>query len=280
MTRRDFLMSSAAVAASVSSLRSQPSYPPEKLARIGILSLNFDSILKSPSHPDDPKRTLDFMDFPDMIAERYGVHWVEPYHSHFLSTEPDYFKEFLGRVKKAKSRVSQINLEFGQLNISQANPLRRLELIELSKRWVDHAATFGCPRVMVNPGNLAPPVRATATEALKAINGYAGTRKVRITFEPQHANWPAALEIIKAAGIWANPDCKEFVDDADRSKGLHLMYLMTAGNCHMTTGADIAGSVKIAKEVGFKGQYTIECRHRGDPYEEVKTNIDIVLANM
>jgi sugar phosphate isomerase/epimerase len=252
-----------------------------KLTRIGVMSLDFEtSILKIPDQPDDPKRTLDLMDFPDMVAERYGVHNVEMQQEHFFSTEPAYIREFLGRVKKAKSRVSQINLEFGQLNISAANPLRRLELIELSKRWVDHAVTLGCPRVMVNPGTLAPPVRPTAIEALKAINGYAKTKKVFITFEPQHANWEAALDIIKAAGIWANPDCKEFRDDEDRSKGLHLMYLMTAGNSHCTTGANIAGSVKIAKEVGYKGLYTIECRHHGDPYEEVKTNIDIVLANM
>ena len=79
MTRRDFVMASAVAAGSITRLRSQQSYPPEKLARIAILSLNFSSIMKTPAHPDDPKRTLDFMDFPDMIAERYGVHWVEPF---------------------------------------------------------------------------------------------------------------------------------------------------------------------------------------------------------
>jgi len=279
MKRREFLMSAAAFAAARGMWGQSPNAA--KLSRIGVMSLDFErSILKGPTHPDDPKRTLDLMDFPDMVAERFGVHNVEIQHEHFFSTEPAYLQQFLGRVKKAKSRVSQINLEFGPLNISTKDPILRLETIDLTKRWVDLAVTLGCPRVMVNPGTMAPAVRATATETLKAINAYAKTKKVFITFEPQHATWEAALDVIKAAGIWANPDSKEFRDDEDRAKGLRLMFRMTAGNGHFTTGADIAGSVKIAKEVGYKGLYTIECRGRGDPYEEVQTNIDIVLANM
>jgi hypothetical protein len=280
MKRREFLVGSVAAAAASGVMRGQ-SPNAAKLSRIGVMSLDFErTILKDPAHPDDPKRTLDIMDFPDVIAERFGVHNVEIQHEHFFSTEPAYFQQFLGRVKKAKSRVSQINVEFGPLNISTADPLLRLETIDLTKRWVDHAVTLGCPRIMVNHGTLAPPVRATAIEALRAINAYAKTKKVFITFEPPRAIWPAALDVIKAAGIWANPDCKEFQDDEDRAKGLRLMYLMTAGNSHLTTGASIALAVKIAKELGYKGLYTMESRGRGDPYAEVQTNIDIALANM
>ena len=53
-----------------------------------------------------------------MIAERYGVHRVELQHSHFASTEPSYLEEYRGRLKKAKSQMNQINVEFGPLNIS------------------------------------------------------------------------------------------------------------------------------------------------------------------
>ena len=44
-----------------------------KLDRVAIMSLCFNPVIKSAAHPDDPKRTLDILDLPDMIADRYGV---------------------------------------------------------------------------------------------------------------------------------------------------------------------------------------------------------------
>src|SRR3954452_556585 len=116
MRRRDFLRTSAlaAGAARIGFAQSRE----QKLERVAIMSLCFSSILKTPAAPDDKNRTLDVMDLPQMIVERYGVHYVEMQHSHFLSTEPAYLREFRDRVKKAKAQVNQINVEFGPLNIS------------------------------------------------------------------------------------------------------------------------------------------------------------------
>jgi hypothetical protein len=52
------------------------------------------------------------------------------------------------------------------------------------------------------------------------------------------------------------------------------------GNSHITTGWNIADSVKLAKELGYKGLFTVEGRRREDPFAEVKANIDVALANM
>src|SRR4051812_11266878 len=153
MRRRDFLMSSAAAAmggAFTARGDDWKSYDKDKLARIAILSLNFDSIMKTSKSPDDPKRTLDFLDFPDMVAERFGVHWVEPYHSHFQSTESAYFSEFKNRLKKANSRINQISVGGLSLNMSAPDPVARLEAVDLTKRWIDHCAELGCPRIQVN----------------------------------------------------------------------------------------------------------------------------------
>ncbi len=57
------------------------------------MTLCFNSVIKSAAHPNDPARTLDILDVPQMIADRYGVHWVELWHSHLPSTEPAYLKE-------------------------------------------------------------------------------------------------------------------------------------------------------------------------------------------
>jgi hypothetical protein len=83
-----------------------------KLDRIAVMSRCFRTVLKSAGEPDDPKRTLDILDFPGMVAERYGVHHVEFQHTEFPSTEPEYLEEFRSRLQKAKSQMVQINLEF------------------------------------------------------------------------------------------------------------------------------------------------------------------------
>jgi len=277
--RREFLMGSA-VAAAARGMWGQ-SRDAAKLSRIGIMSLCFGAILKSPANPDDPKRTLDFMDLPDMYAERFGVHNVELQHSHLLSTEAAYFQQFLGRLKKAKSRVSQINLEFGGRNVSVKELARRLETIDLTKRWIDHAVTLGCPRVMVNQGTLEPEVRPTAIEALKTINAYAKAKKVFVSFEVRGEMWEAQLDVIKAAGIFPHFDSAgSRGNDEVRVKAMRLIFPNTTGNCHVTTGTNIADSVRVAKELGYKGLYTIEGRRKDDPYAEVQANIDAVLANM
>ena len=121
--RRDFLISSAMVAGVLrAQAPKQVRFDQAKLDRIGVMTLSFNSVLKSARHPDDPKRTLDIMDSPRMIADRFGVHHMEFQHSHFASTEPSYLKELRGRLTEAKSHMNQICLEFGILNIS--SPIR------------------------------------------------------------------------------------------------------------------------------------------------------------
>jgi hypothetical protein len=230
---------------------------PARLSRIGVMSLDFENILKDPANPSDPKRTLDIMDFPDMLAQRFGVHNVEMQHEHFLSTEPAYFQQFLGRVKKAKSVVSQINLEFEDVNVSAKEPVRRLECIDLTKQWIDHAVTLGCPRVMVNQGTLDPAVRPAAIETLKTINAYARTKNVFITFEVRGENWAVELDVIKASGILPHADCGWYPSDEARVKALRQIYPHTAGNSHVLTGSKIADSVKLARGSSQSKTYTV-----------------------
>ena len=84
------------------------------------MTYSFSRILKLPGRPASPNATLDFDDLPQMFADRYKVHNLEIQHGHFLSTEPSYFKDFLARLAKTKSRVTNINLELGTMNISVA----------------------------------------------------------------------------------------------------------------------------------------------------------------
>jgi len=320
MKRREFLIGSAIAAGSGRMWGQRPDQA--KLDRIAIMSLCFNPIIKSAAHPDDPKRTLEIMDLPDMIAERYGVHHVEMQHSHFVSTEAGYMEEFRSRMKKAKSQMNQINVEFGTLNISATDPVVRLETIDLTKKWVDHAVILGCPRIMVNQGTLAPDVRQAAIDTLKTINAYAKSKKVFITMEnrggggggrgrggaaaagatptgapptdaaapaapprPPSPTWEVVVEVIKASGIYANPDVGNFPDEEARAAGLRAMYPLSSGSSHCHYNPERyneANAIKISKEVGYKGLYSIEASANNgpDPYVAVQTILDELLKDI
>jgi sugar phosphate isomerase/epimerase len=154
-----------------------------KLRRVAIMSLCFNGMLKTPSQPDSPTRTLDVMDLGQMLAERYGVHNVEMQHSHFPSTEPAYLKEFRDRLAKTKSQVTNINLEFGPQNISAADPPLRQQAIDRTKEWIDHAVALGCPRIMVNQGAPTQENKDIAIAALKAMGNYGKSRNIMVAME-------------------------------------------------------------------------------------------------
>ena len=313
--RRHFLMGAAAAAIAGSS-RAWGQADQAKRDRISVMSLDFNPILKSAAHPDDSKRTLDILDYADMIAEHYGVHHVELQHSHFASTETPYLQEFRERLKKAKSQMNQINVEFGTLNISAPDPVVRLETIDLTRKWIDHAVTLGCPRVMINQGTLAPEVRQGAIETLKTINQYGKTKKVFLTMEnrgggggggrrgggaqppvpadaargnvpprPPSPPWETVVEVIKAAGIYANPDVGNFPDEEARHAGLRVMYPLSSGSshCHYNPERyDEAAAIRISKEVGYKGLYSIEAgvNNGPDPYVAVQTILDELMRDI
>lgn len=257
------------------------------------MTLAFNSVLKSPDHTDDPNRTLDILDAPEMIADRYGVHHVEVQHTHFPSTETSYLKEFRARLNKAKSQMNQVCLEFGNLNISSPDSVLRQETIDLTNKWIDHAVELGCPRVMVNQGSLAPEVRQSAIATLKAIGEYGKSRKVFVTMENRGAGgpnattagWEVVVEVIKAAGIHANPDTGNFPDEEARAAGLRALYPLSSGSSHVHYDPERFNEVKaiaVSKEVGYQGLYSIEASKKNspDPYAAVRMIMDELLKDI
>jgi sugar phosphate isomerase/epimerase len=176
-----------------------------------------------------------------------------------------------------------------------------VETIDLTKRWIDHAVTLGCPRVMVNQGTLAPEVRQTAIDTLKKINAYAKTRKVWVTMENRDdppgeggrapagaapADWHDEYEVIKAAGIWANPDPGGFPDEQARWAGLRALYPLSSGSSHLQYNPkrwNEAKVIQISKEAGYKGLFSIEAvpeANGRDPYKAVQSILDEYLRDI
>ena len=200
MRRRDFLISAASVAAAAATSRSVWAQAPKgakqsTLDRIAIMTLNFQSILKVPDVEDNPNRTLELFDIAQMIADQYGVHKVEFQHYHIPSTEPSYLKDLRSHIEKSRSRMTQINLEFSGLNMSAPRLRDRLQAIDLTKAWVDHAVLLGAQRVMINQGaqggtaNVMPnhENKVYGIPALKTMADYGKSKGIIVSMETRGA---------------------------------------------------------------------------------------------
>jgi sugar phosphate isomerase/epimerase len=157
---------------------------------------------------------------------------------------------------------------------------------------------------MVNQGTLAPEVRQQAIDALRKINAYAKQKNVFVTMEnrgygapgnrtvattapapPTPPSWDVVVEVIRAAGIRANPDVGNFPDEETRAQGLRAMYPLSSGSshCHYNPERyDEARALRIAKEVGYRGLFSIEAASNNgpDPYAAVQTILDELLKDI
>jgi hypothetical protein len=312
MKRREFLISAAA-AAGVASRRPLGAQAPRPstLTRVAIMTLNFHALLKLPDQPSSPERNLDVFDLPEMYADTYGVHNLEWQHYHLPSTEPSYYTEVRARVDRAKSHVSQVVVEFGGLNISAPphNFLPRIQAVDLTKVWIDRCVVLGCPRIMVNQGQLTDENKHIAVETLKAMVAYGQSRGVKITLEtrggggargatppagaaagsaaapaapvttPAAPAWILLNEVIRGGGAYSNIDLGGV--GAPNQEALHTalstLLEVHGGSMHIKQSQnwDLAMALQFIKARGYDGLYSIEARG----HDLTRHIYDAILAN-
>jgi len=302
MKRREFLVGAAAAFSLAHGRRGlAQARDAAKLNRVAIMSLCFNSILKTPG-ADAAGRTLEIMDLGQMLADKYGVHNVEMQHAHFPSTDAKSLKDFRDRLAASKSRVTNINLEFGPVNISADDSGMRQQAVQRTQQWIDYAAALGCPRIMVNQGQPNEVNKPLAIAALKAMSEYGKSKKVMVAMEnrggggggrpgapapppPNPAAWVLLVEIMKGAGAYANCDLGNFPDQATQHAGIRGMLPLTDGNCHVKLNPqryDLPAALKLVKELKYTGLYSIEAGGNmgPDPHQNVQAIYDVLLANI
>jgi hypothetical protein len=317
MERREFLVTAAAGAAAVWGLspraRARARQRPDaaKLERIAIMTLNFDSMLKVPDREPGPDRTLELEQIGEMLADTYGVHKIEFQHYHLPSLEPSYLKDLRSRLAKSKSEATQINLEFGDLNMSAPTQRNRLLAIDLTKMFVDHAVDLGAKRVMINQGQPTHVNKTVGIPVLKTMADYGKSRNIIVSVETRggggggrrgrgavantpapapppgtpttsRERWELLAEIIKAAGAYSNVDVGGA--GAPNQQELHdcirAMMPFTAGSMHTRVNQnwDLATCIRfMERELGWKGLYTIET---GQGHKGTKEIYDVVVATL
>ena len=223
-----------------------------------------------------------------MLADHFGIHNVEVQQIHFLSMEPSYYRKFLERVKKAKSRMIDMPLELdpsgyqGLISPCSTEPAIRAQAVERIKQWIDRAAIIQCPSVMMHQGMQLPDDLGPAIAAVKELADYGRAKKVAVIMENRGRTPPEKLvELMKASGARANPDIGNFPDEETRERGLRLLYPLsvTVSHVKMNGRFDFARAIRISKEMNFKGVYSLETGGP-DPYAAAQTVLDELLKNM
>ena len=274
---------------------------PEKLRRIGIMTLNYSSVLKLPWSDPSPARTLAVLDAPRFFVEHYGVTHLEFQHSHLAQgtsdPNPAFFREMNARLDAAGVRADQINLEIGQ--ISQLDTVEKRDTwLARAKKWADAAPILGATRLLINQTGLSDENEADAIAAWKAFQDYAGPKGITISAEcrpfsstsygppadyPDRARviWGLLQECAQAAGGSTTLDfgrTGRFLSQQELHDAIRGTLGTNSGNLHakMTPHWDLGTAIRFTESLGYQGLYTIEVPE--DP--AVRMIYNTVLANL
>ena len=295
MNRRNFL-ACAATAWPLMVRRANAQSTPDsaKLERVSIMTYNYRATLKLPGQVASPNRTLAVFDIPQMYVDTWGVHNIEFQHNHFESTETSYLTEIRTRIAATKSRMTQINLEFDQANISAADPAMRKQAIDLTVKWVDYATVLECPRVMINQGTLTAATMTNAAEALDQMTTYAKSKNIKVSMETRGTprpvgadgqpgpvlGWELVKQLAQSSGAYSNVDIGNLrsPDQASLHEAIKGLLPSNSGNMHIKTSPnwDLATAIRFTNsDLGYKGLYSLEV----DP-SQIRTVMDTILASI
>jgi sugar phosphate isomerase/epimerase len=292
MNRRKFLKNSAraVVAAQVSKIgmpQTSTARDDQKRTRICISTWSFHNLFPQTRDAKAPPLTgkpLDVLDFPEMIADRYGLHNLEVVAPHFASTEPSYMRDFKNRLERAHSRLINIPVDIDELWDQPAlsgTDQQRERAISLYSPWIDIAHDLAARSVRCDPGKVNSADPSPTIESYKSLVSHGRSKDIRIIVENHGgvvSERPAMLvKILEALGAGALPDFGNWPNEQIRERLLRLMFPLAKTVCHAKLkqgGLDFARCVQISKDAHFEGVYSIEAGGKGDPYQEVQQVID------
>ena len=132
---------------------------------------------------DRSKKLIDARDFAAMVAERFGIHNINPLTSHFRSTEPAYLDELRASTSKAGSHI--VDLGHGGRPFYHPDAAKRQEAIAFGKKGVDIAVAIGSPSMRQHV--TGPPVGKAdlnlAAETLGEVAAYGEKHNIVVNLE-------------------------------------------------------------------------------------------------
>lgn len=276
--------------------------PAAKLARISLMTLNFNAVLKLPwtANPR-PTQTIDLMDLPQYYMDQYGVPNME-FQTDHLAQDPEralpdaaVFKEMRAKLDAAKVSAAQINLEIGGMGNLEGEA--REAWLTRAKAWADLSPVLGVTRLMVIQDGLSEETKANCIAAWKSLADYARPKGIRISAEtrgggggrrgggapaasPARPAWMLLEEVIEASGGYSNVDLGGAA--ATNQQQLHDcikgMFARSSGNMHIKSSPlwDIGQAIRYSESLGYTGLYSIEV----NPEPAIRIVYNTILANL
>jgi sugar phosphate isomerase/epimerase len=244
------------------------------------------------------RKLVPLLEFPKMVADRFGVHGIEPLDEHFLSTDAGYLNQFLEALHASGSRV--VNIPVGRMGGSfyDLDEDRRAKAIGTSKQWIDIAVKLGSPSVRVHVAEAKnPPDVATAAASLREVASYGESRNVVVHLENDDPKSEEAfflvdvMNAVKSPWLRALPDfCNSMLLERGEDynyRAVAAMFQHAYGICHVKDSeqdgkkmfhVDLSRTLEIATAAGYRGYFSMEYDAEGDPFAPTEKLVARVLA--
>jgi sugar phosphate isomerase/epimerase len=272
ITRKNFLYRASGLAIAVYTGPSFLSrFSTDKMARLALGTVTFRYRFKQtkPREIETLKNELTLLDVPAWYRERFKITNLEFWSNHFESLESAYILQLKERVKKAKSRVINVQVD-SNYNLASTNEEERQKSLKHVKEWVDAVALLGSECVRINPGRANGSVDKSI-ESMKELYPYVKSKKLVLLTENHFGiemNPDVQLRINKEAGpdIHTLPDFGNYPVETmfeSLAKVLPHAYLVSAkaisfNNNYEHTSYDFDKCIKMSEKAGFKGIYSVE----------------------
>ena len=297
ITRRTFIASCAALAAAP---QARPAaapdihFPAAPRDRLAVASYPFRNFMDRPGHAD-----LKLTELAAMVAEKFGIHNIEPLSEHFPSTEPAYLDELRRAVEQAHAHIVNIPTSVGA-SLYDTDPARRDKAIAGSRKWVDVAVAVGSPsiRVHIQGARGAAPDVGRASESLRQVAEYGAAKNVMINLENDDLVTEDAFFLVKVIDAVASPWLRGLPDfgnsmmkgDEDFNyRAVEAMFRHAYNISHVKDSevdngkifrVSMAKTFDIAKAAGYRGYFSMEFEGQGEPYEGTRKLIEESLRDL
>lgn len=299
--RRDFLRLFSGMTLTIPVLAATRRQTREaKMSRIACNSWPFRGYFDTPEmhHYRNPRfPLLQQAQFPEFLADTFGIHAVEFLPQHFAETSAAYVAEVKRGVEKAHSTV--VNLMGVEIPGGLYNPhLDQEKAMAAARTWIDIAVALGSPSATFPLGGKPPFDTRVAAGNLRPIVAYARKRNIRVLFHNDDIRRETAAQILEVMGYLHHAGvgtCPDFGNFAPRSAAYALETLrqlmpFASNICHAKDGIandgvhfaadDFPASMAVTRQDHFRGHYSLEFEGLGDPIPGVRTLLEKTLAGM
>src|SRR3954463_8484084 len=189
------------------------------------------------------------LDFPELVADHYGVHNLEIVAPHFGGAPP---RELQARLDRAHARIVNIPVDLPELwetpSLSSPEPAVSARAVSLYSGWIDRAQDLGVHSVRCDPGLLNLNDLAPTIASYRKLVEYGRPRGVEVIVENHGtaSQFPEQLtEILRQSGAGSLPDFGNFPDSATRERGLRLLFPLAKALCHVKRIAELPRCLEI-----------------------------------